>query len=313
MNLKALAANIKSLDLSQAPAISDAERDYFRHYGINFEERYDDVVHYFGHFACERFDIVAHYFYKRGSNNTCFIVHGYYDHSGLFARLIEYCLQRNFSVVIFDLPGHGLSTGERASVNSFADYQQVLKQVLARFDGVAPGPWIAIGQSTGGAILMDFILSGNADTFVKTVLLAPLYRPAGWVSGRWLHALIGPFIKRTRRHFAANSHDESFLAFLRQRDPLQYRHLSLAWVSALKKWMRYFSQLPATDYAPLIIQGKEDTTVDWRFNLPLIEKKFPKAKVFYLKHGRHHLANESEDIREKIYAAMDLYLNNGRD
>ena len=310
MNLDALKAHIKLLDVSCKPATSDAERDYFRHYGINFEEQSDNVVHHFGHFQANHFDIVAHYFEHAQARATCFIVHGYYDHAGLYGKLIDYCLQRKYSVVIFDLPGHGLSTGERAAINSFADYQQALQSVLFKFDGVAPSPWYAIGQSTGSAILMDFILSGGGDAFAKTVLLAPLYRPAGWTAGRRLHTVVSPFLKRIRRKFANNSHDQQFLELLNYRDPLQSRYLSLRWVSALKNWMRHFDNLPVSDYAPLVIQGKEDTTVDWHHNLPVIEQKFPRAKIYFLREGRHHLANESEDIRGKIYSAMDLYFDN---
>lgn len=309
MNLNALAANIKTLDLSRKPAISDAERAYFRHYGLNFEERCEQIVHHFGHFQCARFEIVAHYFEHAQAKGSCFVVHGYFDHSGLYAKLIEFCLQRQLSVVIFDLPGHGLSTGERASIASFGDYKQALKSVLSVFDSIAPAPWYAIGQSTGGAILMDFILSGGADTFSKTVLLAPLYRPTGWKLGRVTHMLARWFVKRIRRKFVDNSNDQEFLKFLNENDPLQYRYLSLDWVSALKAWLHCFDKLPPSEYAPLVIQGKQDTTVDWRYNLPVIEQKFPNAKIFYLQQGRHHLVNESEAIRQKMYAAIDLYFD----
>lgn len=308
MNLTALKARIKPLDISRPPAISDEERDYFRHYGLDFEERFPEVTHYFGQLESDHFHLVTHYFRHSAAEKTCFIVHGYFDHVGLFSKLIDFCLQKKISVVAFDLPGHGLSTGARASISSFSHYQQSLMSILAFFRGVAPAPWYAIGQSTGAAILMDFILSTGSATFDKTVLLAPLYRPAGWGSSRHLHTIVYPFFKQFRRHFSANSHDGEFVDFLRRRDPLQHNYLSLVWVAALKKWLRHYDSLPQSEYAPLIIQGEEDTTVDWRQNIPVIRKKFPRAKVLYLKEGRHHLANEREDIREKILAAIDLYL-----
>ncbi len=309
MNLNALKAAIKPLDCSVPPAISDAERDYFRFYGLNFEETLaSDIAHYFGHFPCDRFDIVAHYFAHPEARQTCFIVHGYYDHAGLFGHLIRYCLERQHSVVIFDLPGHGLSTGERASIDSFDRYQRVLRGVLDLFQGIVPEPRWALGQSTGGAILMDHMLSGGTDTFTKVVLLAPLYRPGGWRLARLLHSLLAPFVDRIKRRFAPNSHDAAFLNFLRQGDPLQYQYLPLAWLSALKQWIRHFDQLPESSCAPLVIQGQEDLTVDWKRNIPAIQAKFPCATVFYLKQGRHHLANESEEIREKMFSAISLYL-----
>ncbi len=309
MNLDALAATIKPLDPSVPPAISDAERDYFRHYGLDFEERYPHVTHHFGHFPSGRFDIVAHYYENKHAVGSCFLLHGYYDHSGLYRHLIEYCLKRNFSVVIYDLPGHGLSTGEKATIASFEEYQAVLKTLLSQFADKAPQPWHAIAQSTGAAILMDYILSGHEHTSSKAVFLAPLIRPDRWALSSITHSIGKLFLRRVKRHFAVNSHDQQFLDFLKNQDPLQSRYLPLQWVGALKRWMKYFSALPVSDYEPLVIQGREDTTVDWRYNIPALKNKFPQAKLYHLKTGRHQLANESEDLRVSMFAAMDLYFD----
>lgn len=312
MNLQSLKANIKTLDPSIAPATSDAERDYFRHYNINFEEQLADIKHHFGHLDCGRFDLVVHYYEPVDVVATCFILHGYFDHAGLYGHVIEYCLRRHYAVVIFDLPGHGLSTGEPGSIASFQDYQFALRSVMAFFDGVASQPWYAIGQSTGGAILMDLVLSNSDAPFERMVLLAPLYRPTGWTSGRIMHAFAYPLVKKLRRSFQPNSHDDRFLDFVEHRDPLQCRYLSLTWVAALKQWIKHFDKLPATSFAPLIVQGKRDGTVDWQRNLPVIQGKFPNATLFFIQQGFHHLANESDEIRNTMFSAIDLYLDQAK-
>lgn len=317
MDLDALSSTIKLLDPLHPPAISDAERDFFRHYKINFEETLEGVTHHFGYLPCGRFDIVAHYYVVKEARETCFIVHGYYDHAGLFGHLIEYCLKRGVSVVVFDLPGHGLSTGEQASIQNFAEYQQVLQEVVVFFSGIAPGPWIAMGQSTGGAILMEYLLTSNdggqgvlsAPVFEKAVLLAPLVRVAQWSLSSFTHTVARLFVKKVPRRFAPSSHDEDFLRFVKQRDPLQALVLPVQWITALKQWIRQFLCLSASNFQPLVIQGKEDGTVDWKYNLGIVKQKFPNATFYYIQNGRHHLANESEAIRHKLTAAMDIYFD----
>ncbi len=309
IKLEALAGNLRRLDLSGAAEVSDAEREYFRYYGIDFEDRFPELKHHFGSIESAPYSIAAHYYDLKDAEGTCFIVHGYYDHSGLYGRLIEYCLKRKLSVVIYDLPGHGLSSGERANISSFSNYQTVLSHVVDLFSSVAPLPWSAIGQSTGGAILMDFLLSARAPVFAKTVLLAPLVQPASWSRTILLHRIVSIFVNRLTRRFAKNSHDSHFLDFVKNSDPLQARYLPLTWVTALKQWINYFEHLRFVDYAPLIIQGKEDETVNWKYNVPLIQKKFPNSKLYYLKDGRHHLSNEDETILTKIYSAMDMYFD----
>ena len=57
------------------------------------------------------------------------ILHGYYDHVGLYRHVVEWGLRMGFAVLACDLPGHGLSSGARASINEFVEYQAVLQRL----------------------------------------------------------------------------------------------------------------------------------------------------------------------------------------
>ncbi len=310
-DLERLQRQIRPLSLTEPVTASDAVADYFAYYRIDFERRLTGVDHYFGHFPSGRHEIVCHYFTVIAPQATCFLFHGYFDHSGLYVHLIEYCLRRNCNVVIYDLPGHGLSTGERASISSFGEYEAVLRDALALFQPHAPHPWHAIAQSTGGAILMDYLLLRSVPTFDKAVLLAPLVRAAEW---RWIktaHFIGRHFLQSVPRKFGINSSDPDFPEFLR-RDPLQAVTIPVRWVEAMLRWERRLTQLPPSDRTILLVQGELDTTVDWRYNVPIVRQKFPHAKYLPLKSAHHHLANEAPAIREKIFAALDLYLGGTR-
>ncbi|MBL4826704.1 MAG: alpha/beta hydrolase [Spongiibacteraceae bacterium] len=309
MDINTLSSHIKPLDLSVQAVHSSSEEDYFKHYNLNIEKKYPDVKHYFGHFPSGRFEIVAHYYQVKNATQTCFILHGYYDHSGLYSHIIEYCIQKNFSVVIYDLPGHGLSTGKQACIGDFADYQVVLRDVLTLFAQYAPKPWHVIAQSTGAAIVMEYLLSERAEVFSKVVLLAPLVRPIKWRFSLIVYELVKYFFDRIPRSFSLNSNDEDFIDFVKKKDQLQAQHLSMRWVGSLKKWIKHFKNLESCGQSLLVIQGKEDKTVDWKFNIPVIKDKFPESKILYLQQGRHHLANEGADIRAKMFSAMDIYFN----
>jgi alpha-beta hydrolase superfamily lysophospholipase len=316
----------------------DAEQTYFHFYGLDFERKMPGVSHYFGHFNSGKYDIVAHYFSvddvpapgrtepldaardarqqsgaRKKAKGTCFIFHGYFDHAGLYANLIEYCLRRDLNVVIYDLAGHGLSTGERVSIPSFSEYIVVMRDALKFFADIAPQPWHGIGQSTGGAMLMDYMLQELVPGFDKVVLLAPLLRAAEW---RWIRVAywVGQkFLDRVPRKFGINSNHKPFTDFIEHDDPLQTRYISVRWVDALLRWESRFEYFPALDKPILIIQGQRDTTVDWRYNIPAIRRKFPRAKYLPLQDAYHHLANESQEIRQKIEAAMDMYFDDEKE
>ena len=313
-DLDRLHQQIRQFSVAEPFVPGDTEQAYFNFYGINFEKTLPHVQHYFGHFSSDKYDIVAHYFALdetiKKPRGTCFIFHGYFDHAGLYKHLIEYCLRRDLNVVIYDLPGHGLSTGERISIASFTDYLGVMKGCMKLFEKIAPQPWHAIGQSTGGAILMDYVLQELAPGFDKVVLLGPLVRAAEW---RWIKVAywVGQkFLDRVPRKFNVNSNDKQFLHFLEHEDPLQTRYIAVRWVDALLRWESRFDHFAVSEKPILIVQGQRDATVDWRYNIPAIRKKFPKAKYLPLQDAYHHLANESPELREKMFAAMDLYFGN---
>ena len=125
---------------------------------------------------------------------TTFLLHGYLEHSGIYQPIVKELLEQGFSVLTYDLPGHGLSDGSSASIQNFDHYQQVLHAVqrYVQHASQLPKPWVGIGQSTGGAIWMHHLLEfaqRRENPFVERVLLlSPLIRPA---KTAWWHNSVG--------------------------------------------------------------------------------------------------------------------------
>ena len=167
-------------------------------------------------------------------------------------------------------------------------------------------PWHVVAQSTGAAIVMDYLLhlENNNNPFTKIVLLAPLYRPRGWRMAKLRYYLARPFVKFVEREPTRSSHDQSFIDFVSQ-DPLRINHLSVQWVGELIKWESQIKLLPATEEKVVIIQGRQDQTVDWKTNIKFIKEKFLNAQVHYIPEAKHHLVNESAAIRNQVFDIME--------
>lgn len=321
IDVSALSAELHPLNLAVPPQLSLEEKRFARFYGIDFNDTIDGVEHWLGSIDCElaseHHRIAAHYFSKTGATRTCFIVHGYLDHVGLYAKLIDYLLHRGCNVVAFDLPGHGLSTGARADIDSFGDYVLVLRCVLEHFYRSVPSPWYIVAQSTGAAIVMDYLISQQYDEstgpFEKVLLLAPLVRARYgrfMRPGRWLLDKVASSVKRK---FNPSSHDQVFLQFLQHEDPLQVKRLPLNWVKAMLQWEKRFKQLSWVEQEVLVIQGEGDETVAWQHNLQVIREKFPRAKIFRIKGAGHHLACESDEYFQRVTQAADIYFDRRRE
>jgi alpha-beta hydrolase superfamily lysophospholipase len=278
---------------------------FCQEYSIDFATRYPRVSHVAGRVRSGDYTLAVHHWSQADARTTLLLLHGYFDHTGLFSKLIEWGLTHHCNVLIFDLPGHGLSSGEPAVIDDFGDYSRSIDDVLGAVS-LPPLPLWVMAQSTGGAALIDYARKYDWP-FAATVLLAPLVRPAGWLWVSTAQRLLSPFTDGIRRTFAVNSSDRDFLEFIK-RDPLQCHRISLRWLRALRRWL---SDLQPNDLGvgpAFVIQGDADGTVDWRYNMPIIGHLFPASQVETLHGAGHQLANESAAIRTDYLQRVEGWL-----
>ena len=288
---------------SEVPGMAE----FCHYYGLDAFAGQEGLQHSVGTVPSGPFQLAVHFWQNSAARGTLLLLHGYFDHCGLYGKMIEYGLSRGYNVLIFDLPGHGLSTGEAAVIDDFAAYGKAVADVLAAVELPPQQPLWVMAQSTGCASLVEFARS-QPWPFSAAVLLAPLVRPTSWNRVRLGHTLLHKFKDSLQRSFNQNSSDPQFLAFV-QQDPLQSRQLSLRWLGALRRWL---AALPVSDLgvgSVLVVQGDNDGTVEWRYNINVIVKLFPGSRVEYLAGAGHQLANESQALRERFLRAVDDYLS----
>jgi lysophospholipase len=311
---RVLRASLKPLVPGERTILTPDQDRYLRHYGIHFADSIDGLAHQLGRVETSTHAIAAHLWTPRGAKGSAVVVHGYYDHVGLYGHLIRFLLDRDLTVLSFDLPGHGLSSGEPATIETFDHYVEAFDACINAFESHLPKPWNLFGQSTGGAIAMEWLLANGltraTSPFEHVVLLAPLVRPANWPVGRLVYQIARHVISERPRGLSDNADNPEFLTFLRERDPMQATTLPIQWVTAMVQWMRRFETRSPTDIAPLVVQGQSDKTVDWRYNVKVIERLF-EPQIVYLPEARHHLVNESPALRARMFAAIDQHLEQG--
>ncbi|WP_404364010.1 alpha/beta hydrolase [Marinobacter sp.] len=296
---------LRPFDPSAEQSLDEEALSYCRFYGLDLWVEHPDVSYCQGVLPAGGHQVAVHYYRQAGAMGTVFILHGYFDHVGLYSQLIDRCLGAGFDVLTYDQPGHGLSSGTPAAIGSFGEYQAVLADVKNAVREDLQGPWYAVGQSTGAGILIDYLLTNRHDRqtseFRRVVLLAPLVRPMGWLGARLLHSVASPFLRRWRRMFSENSGNVRFLKFLRDVDPLQARAVQVDWVTALRDWVPRIESARPVDFPVTVIQGEKDLTVDWQHNLRIIRNKFSPSEELRIPNGRHHLVNEAKDLQATVF------------
>jgi len=279
--------------------------DFCGYYGLDVAAAGLEVQHSVGTITSGPWRLATHLWQQPDARGNLVLLHGLFDHTGLYDKLLAYGLSRQYNVLMFDLPGHGLSTGEPAVIKDFAAYGRATGSVLGQVK-LPQLPCVAMAQSTGCAALVEFARI-YPWPFQAAVLLAPLVRPAQW-SKVWAgHTLLRHFTDSVSRTFNENSSDREFLSFIR-RDPLQARRSSMRWVGALRRWLK---TLPIANLGVgpvLVVQGDADGTVDWRYNINVIVGLFPGSRVEYVSGAGHQLANESLELRQNYFQRIDGYL-----
>ncbi len=166
-----------------------------------------------------------------------FFQHGFSSHIREYRHVGEFFAKNNIAVHMIDMPGHGLSSGERGNITSFSEYTDTFSTFIDLLDTQLP--IFISGHSMGSLIAIDYALQTKRNV-QGAVLLAPLLGlNLGLnlvLSGISIAALYGkhirmpypliPFMAR-KRH--AKRYDEMF------SDPLRGRVITSTWSLEIQK------------------------------------------------------------------------------
>jgi alpha-beta hydrolase superfamily lysophospholipase len=277
--------------------------EYSKLYNLDF----NGVDHRYFEFKSDGHNLIGQTFVPKEYRATLIIVHGFLQHSGTFGKFIKYMLDNRFAIAMFDLPGHGLSDGDQTAIDNFSQYSLALEEFMEIIKPQLHGPYNIIGHSMGGAVVMDHLIQSK-NGFDKIILAAPLIRCTLWTLSKIGCMIYSPFMKNIFRVFRNISSDEEYVRFVKHSDPLQAKFISLKWVKAMFKWDKKIARVADINKPLLVIQGTDDTTVAWKYNLPFIMSKFKNADLEFIENAQHEFFNEVPQYREQVFSIIRDYL-----
>ncbi len=243
------------------------------------------------------------------SKGTIIITHGIAEHSGRYEEITGKLNQAGYSVVRYDVRGHGQSQGKRGALKSFHQFIDDLHALVVEEKKKLPKKLFLIGHSMGGLIVnmygvkyhdVDGIISSAAPSYyIKDVL------PFRIIGYKWLGFL-------TRKSNFANDQ----LSRIKQvedeykEDPLNLKkfHFSLAgnmFVSGVK----YLNKNIKNYETPvLILHGENDKIVPRSFSQRLYEIiPVEDKKIITYPSAYHEIFNDLD--REKVFQDVILWLS----
>ncbi|NWF56913.1 MAG: lysophospholipase [Syntrophaceae bacterium] len=107
------------------------------------------------------------------------IIHGFGEHSGRYANVVNHLVPQGYAIYGFDLKGHGRSPGQRGHINSWNEYREDVRAFLQMVPRREPNlPIFLLGHSMGALIVLDYILRHPAGLRGAVISGAPL-EPVG--------------------------------------------------------------------------------------------------------------------------------------
>ncbi|MBM7094346.1 alpha/beta hydrolase [Bacillus sp. H-16] len=298
---------VDAMDLSQLnPQESHTPvMDYLQFYHYNLKT--------LAGYRCElvntmRADVHVQLFTPENPKGTILLVHGYMDHTGGLSACVNAFLKESYEVAAIDLPGHGLSSGDRGAIRDFSHYVDAVKAGWEQLDKYrCAGPVYGLGHSTGGAVLFHGVSEGVLP--LKALMMAgPLYHPYQWKWVRLLLPVASKWVTKKKRRFKQNSKDERYHLFLKH-DPLQVRELPTSWLMALTEWQKDILACSKVEVPVYLLQGTKDTTVQWQENVEFFNDKCKDLQVALFEGAGHQLLNEKEAIRELAFERMSSFIH----
>nr|BAL57832.1 lysophospholipase [uncultured Bacteroidetes bacterium] len=222
-----------------------------------------------------------------GMRGTLFWVHGYAEHSGRYEEVTRFLLEKGWGSLLWDLRGHGRSTGSRGFITDLEEYLYDLTAVWTHWKEKIAHPVVLAGHSLGGLIVLRYLQKYPEIVKLRaTIISAPLLQLKLEVPG-WKKAL-GQVAARLFPSLSLPSgllpeqltHDpEEARAYA--EDPHIFRTATAGWFAAIQRaqievwrdlplltWGTYLFLLPEAD--PIC-----DTSTAKKFydQLPAPEKK----------------------------------------
>lgn len=306
-SLHQVQADLRPIDLNQPYHPTVAIEAYFDFYDLNPT----NVHHWFGTVESEGSTLAAHAFIPEEPHGTLFLIHGYFDHTGTLSKLITEGLRRGYAVVAWDLPGHGLSTGDRTDTGQFKRCAEQFFDLVERAAPHLPQPIHLISHSTGSSIAIEYLHNPDPNVFDGIVFMAPLIRHTHWGWAKFGYTISNPFTNKVRRRDKKNSNDQAYLAFVK-KDPLHSAILSYDYLSDLYQWEKKVRDYPVWSGSICVVQGNKDSIVDWKYNIPFLQSHVEDLEVHMIPGAKHQLANEIDVYRNQTFELIFHYLETSR-
>ena len=123
-------------------------------------------------------------------------IHGFAEHSGSFNTARDFFINEGYDFITFDLPGFGGSDGQRAFIEDFDEYIDVVRLVHSEILNFSSDENLVFYAHSMGGLISLLYLSKYHSNIAGLILTAPLInlslanRISSWIAYKLFHKLL---------------------------------------------------------------------------------------------------------------------------
>jgi len=228
------------------------------------------------------------------SKKLVIISHGIAEHIGRYEKFISNLVKAGFSVVGYDLEGHGLSGGNKGNIKSYKNFISTLHELVnhyrSRFDKI-----FLFGHSMGGGIVCAYNgLYQDVDGIIASG--ASVYTPKSAMILKFIPGALMGFIKKQTKFGSDLTHDEKIVKNY-QTDPLVLKYFYIKLVNEMFiKCTNFIKKNTKKMVTPILfVHGAKDTIVSPSLPKKLFSKLLVKDKeIIIYPRSKHEILNDLE-------------------
>ncbi|HRC58419.1 MAG: alpha/beta hydrolase [Myxococcales bacterium] len=115
----------------------------------------------------------AELFVRDNAKGVVLVTHGYAEHCGRYREVADVLVNAGWSVLTWDVRGHGQSPGPRGYCDRFSQYLGDFRAAHRAARELGPGPLVALGHSHGSLITLRAALEPAPPEMAALVLSSP--------------------------------------------------------------------------------------------------------------------------------------------
>jgi lysophospholipase len=242
------------------------------------------------------------------------ITHGQAEHSDAYHRLVEGLTNSHWTIIAWDLRGHGRSGGKRGFAAKFDEYAYDLELLLKKIQPITANlPLVLLGHSMGGLVTLKTILDNQSIHYNGLVLSAPLLGlrlpVPGWktFSAEWINRIYPEITLGNEIKFEDLTREKAIQEEYK-KDALRHDRISPGVFLGFKEAMEQIKNRGAKMKHPLLMQiPTGDPICNPDISIAFFESATSDLKqLCTYEDAKHEIYNDI--IREQAYADLANFL-----